>query len=204
MEPASDSSSFSLSLVKVEFLPVKVSKWNTIYRLLSIFLLDRWWSNNCNVLFVSHGSFSFQGKWYVKTCECHSRIILTHFLVSFSLWALSSLQGWPQQRCRYLKPWSEESEKATPPPNKPSPKIDGGITPLLFLSCLFTTLPEGIPSYTEVWTVRCLRLSTPVCPEEAGSQTPVMVSTWLRAFIKLAGMCTNRNGFNWIQIHREA
>ena len=132
------------------------------------------------------------------------------FLVSFSLSALSSLQGWPQQRCRYLKPWEkmvfgQKNQKKQPlPTTNPVQRAMGGNHPVTVSLLPFTTLPEGSPSYTEVCPVACLRLSTPVCPEEAGSQTPVVVSTWLRAFIKLAGMCTNRNEFNWIQIHREA
>ena len=92
---------------------------------------------------------------------------------------------------------SEESGKATPSPQQTQSKECGGISPWLFLLS-FHPLPEGSPSYTEAWTVGGLRLSTPVCPEEAGRQTPVVVSMWLCAFIKLTGMCTRRNGFNWM------
>lgn len=72
------------------------------------------------------------------------------FLVSFSLSALSSLQGWPQQRCRYLKPWEkmvfgQKNQKKQPLPIiNPVQRAMGG-SPRYCFSLAFHHIARGQP-----------------------------------------------------------
>lgn len=75
------NSSLGFSAIKVEFLPVKVSKWNTIF-CSHIYLSERWWSSNAP--FVSHESSFSKRSFMIKsvnaTLESLSHISLFLFL----------------------------------------------------------------------------------------------------------------------------